>query len=111
MQYLLHPLGGICLPSPRWPVPQWPAALRRTARRLAGAARRHAGTVRKLSIYTATGVGTGCVGLTAGLSPVEAVSLGLNVAGATAALWPLSPVPLSPARPANELGTAADASS
>ncbi|WP_327267256.1 hypothetical protein OG233_30565 [Streptomyces sp. NBC_01218] len=111
MQYLIHPLGGVCFPSPHWPVPQWPATLGRTGRRFAAKARRYAANTAKLITYTATGTGTGFAGLTAGLSPAEAISLGLNAAGTAAAFWPLSPLPpLRAARAGTESGAVTDAS-
>ncbi|MFF0561938.1 hypothetical protein [Streptomyces sp. NPDC004266] len=108
MQYLVHPLGGVCFPSPLWPVPQWPDTFGPAVRRLVAKARRYAANAVKLATYTATGTGTAFTGLAAGLPPAEAISLGLNAASATAAFWPLAPLP--PVEADNESEAVTDAS-
>ncbi|MCX5232967.1 hypothetical protein [Streptomyces sp. NBC_00233] len=108
MQYLVHPLGGVCFPSPLWPAPQWPDGFGPAARRLVAKVRRYAANAAKLATYAATGTGTAFTGLAAGLSPAEAISLGLNAAGTTAALWPLAPLP--PVQTGNQSEAVTDAS-
>ncbi|MEU7697568.1 hypothetical protein [Streptomyces sp. NPDC039028] len=108
MQYLVHPLDGVCFPSPLWPAPQWPDSFGPAVRRLVTKARRYAANAGKLVTYTAAGTGTAITGLAAGLTPAEAISLGLNAAGTTAALWPLAPLP--PVQTGNPSEAVTDAS-
>ncbi|MFJ8982947.1 hypothetical protein [Streptomyces sp. NPDC102282] len=87
--------GGICLPYPYYPLPQFRLpkavtdAVRTSGQWVTDAAHRFARPLRA-SLYGTTGV-VSAVGTTLfGIDPIEAASFGLNV---TAALFAVAPLP------------------